>query len=71
VFHHGIWIDLADGAKLFLAFKFAFIFVFEFILGFPENVPKKVFTLSEDAAEKVFAFSENASEKVFTFQLVF
>jgi hypothetical protein len=48
MFHHGVWIDLADGANLVLVLLFALVFV----LAFPEQAAGDV----AQGAEPAFAF---------------
>jgi hypothetical protein len=34
VLHHGVWVNFADGAELFLVLIFALVFIFGLILVF-------------------------------------
>jgi hypothetical protein len=82
VLHHGVGINLANGADLTLVLAFELILTFpkdaaEEVLtfSFAQNAPEKVFPLlfsfPEDAPEKIFSFAKQASEKIFSFQFVF
>src|ERR1700685_570396 len=80
--HHGVRINLSNGADLTLVLAFELILAFSedaaeevFTFSFAQNASEKVFTLlfsfPEDASEKIFSFSKQASEKIFSFQFVF
>jgi hypothetical protein len=75
MFHHGVWIDLADGAELFLGLILilTFVLVFGFALIFVFAFAKQTAGDVAESAEPAFAFQSGLVLHLFfqfTFHLV-